>query len=284
MATSTMESEERDRDDLVSAVSTWLGDTLSELDVRSAMELSPHRCMQQLKEKLAKELLQALVYVENQNDLLRNVKCEAAALKTELIRSQEKVIALQAELLDAKTEQLKSLQISVRTSVEDTVKAELKSFSDVVQTPSPAVEQKALKTVVKHIVEEEDRSRSLMMFGLPEEVNEQLCDKVSEVFQELGEKPRLEASRLGTPSSGKVRPVKINVTSAATVHQILIKARNLNQSVKHKSVFISPDRTPAQRAEHRLLVVELKRKTKEDKSQRHYIKGGQVCSADIVVT
>ena len=47
------------------------------------------------------------------------------------------------------------------------------------------------KAVVRNVVEEE--GRSLMVFGLPEEANENLCDKVAAVLQEIGEKPRIEA-------------------------------------------------------------------------------------------
>ena len=57
--------------------------------------------------------------------------------------------------------------------------------------------QETLRTVVKQVVAEEDRSRNLMVFGLDEEEDEQLHEKVTAIFEELGEKPRHEAVRLG---------------------------------------------------------------------------------------
>ena len=51
----------------------------------------------------------------------------------DLIVSQKQVIDLQAELLKCKEDQLHSLQKTVKTSVEDSVKAEIKSYSEMVQ-------------------------------------------------------------------------------------------------------------------------------------------------------
>ena len=68
------------------------------------------------------------------------------------------------------------------SSVEDTVKSELKSYSAAVQeskSTASVIDRKVLKTVVKDVVAEEDQTRNLMIFGLREESNEQINDKVS---------------------------------------------------------------------------------------------------------
>ena len=121
-----------------------------------------------------------------------------------------------------------------------------------------------------------------MVFGLPEEENQDLCDQVAAVFQEIGEKPRIEATRLGKEKkdSGKARPVKVTLNSSTTVSQILVKAKQLKLSEKHGTVYISPDRSPVQRAQHRQLVMEMKAKSMEEPGRRHYIKGGTICSVD----
>ena len=215
--------------------------------------------------------------------MLKSLKNETEALKTEIIGSQQKVIGLQSELLASSTEQQETLQATVKTSVEDTVKAEFVSYSAVVEkNQARTLEPECLNSFVKKVVEEEDRSRSLMVFGLPEEADEQLCEKVSSIFQEIGEKTRVEANRLGKEnrsSQGKVRPVKVTLSSSATVYQILAKARSLRHSDKHKSVFISPDRSPEQRLKHRELVQELKTKSKNEPNKKHFIKSGTICSA-----
>ena len=68
-----------------------------------------------------------LKYVLRMREELVKLQAEPATL----IASQKQVIHLQAELLQCKNDQLHSLQATVRTSVEDTVKAEFQSYSNV---------------------------------------------------------------------------------------------------------------------------------------------------------
>ena len=63
---------------------------------------------------------------------------------------------------------------------------------------------------------------------------------VSRVFEELGEKPRLEAVRLGKKMQSKVRPVKVTLSSSSTVHQILSSCSKLRQSTNYKTACFSP--------------------------------------------
>ena len=75
--------------------------------------------------------------------------------------------------------------------------------------------QKMLQEVVNDVIQVEERNRNLVVFGLEEEVGENLEGKVGEVFQELGEKPHLvEVIRLGSSTSGKTRPVKVTTSSS----------------------------------------------------------------------
>ena len=124
-----------------------------------------------------------------------------------------------------------------------------------------------------------------MVFGLSEESGEgeqQLSATVKDLFEEIGEKPRIDAMRIGKPSneSARMRPVKVTVSSSIVVQQILAKAKHLAQSPKYSKVFISPDRSPIQRVEHRLLVQALKDKRNSDSSKRYYLKNGKICSSD----
>jgi len=54
---------------------------------------------------------------------------ENGVLTSEIISSQQRVVQIQSELLTSKTEQLKSLQTTVKTSAEDSVN----SYSAAVQ-------------------------------------------------------------------------------------------------------------------------------------------------------
>ena len=67
------------------------------------------------------------------------------------------------------------------------------------------------KKVVQAVVEEEDRSKNVMLFGLEEDKNETISEKVEEVFVSVGEKPSFVASRIGKKSNGKARPVKVTL-------------------------------------------------------------------------
>ena len=65
---------------------------------------------------------------------------------------------------------------------------------------------------MKSVVQEEDRSRNVMVFGLPERKDEKLEERLQEVFQEIGLKPTLQASRVGKINQGKSnRPVKVSL-------------------------------------------------------------------------
>ena len=239
-------------------------------------------CIKFTKDMIGTWLTDALAYLEEQHNMVRSLKASNEELKTSLISKQERVIQLQEELLSSKTDQIQSLQSSVKSSVQDSVKAEFVTYSTKLQNQAaPILAPKTVETLVQTVVAEKDRNRSLIIFGLSEEEDEQLCDRVGQVFLDIGEKPRIEACRLGrVRRTGKVRPVKVTLSSATSVNQILIKAKNLKESSKYGSVFICPDRSPVQRAQHKQLVEELKRRSGEDKLKRHFIRGGKVCSVD----
>ena len=65
----------------------------------------------------------------------------------------------------------------------------------------------------------------MLIFGVKETDEEKLCDKVDVIFQQIEEKPRFEAGRVGRKSADKRRPVKVSLGNCSTVHQILVKAR-----------------------------------------------------------
>ena len=104
-------------------------------------------------------------------------------LKSDLIRSQSTVIKLQAELLETKSKQLESVHSTVKTAVQDTVQAEMKSYSQAVTKNAPVLAEESLKKVVQNAVSEEDRSMNVLNFGLKETDEEELCNKVTVIFQ-----------------------------------------------------------------------------------------------------
>ena len=56
-------------------------------------------------------------------------------------------------------------------------------------TPLPELNGKSLKTAVRDAIEEEDKSRNIVIHGLSEENSECIAQKF---FESLGKKPRLQ--------------------------------------------------------------------------------------------
>ena len=284
----TGEEERPDSAYLVADVAEWLRKTMTDdLEVLGDFrDLTPAICgfkkQRPLKDAMAVMLSQAMIYCGKQNEMLQELQHDVATMKTELVTAQKRIIDLQDELLASKNVQLQSLQTTVKTSVKDTVQAEFLSYSEVVQKqPAQTLEHDVVKTLVKTVVEEEDRSRSILIFGLEDEVSEDLQKKCGDVFLEIGEQPRAEVSRLGKfITGGKARPVKVCLSSSGATSQILSKARDLKQSEKYSRVFICPDISPAQWSEHRRLVEELKKKRREEPGQRFFIKRGTVVTGE----
>ena len=123
---------------------------------------------------------------------------------------------------------------------------------------------------------DEDRKKNLILFGLGEEDDESLKDKVSEVLFEVNQKPQLrQVVRLGQPT-GRCRPVRVSLESSDTVHSILKESTKLKSSTVYSKVFISPDRTPEERIKHNELVREMKSNIQSDSSKHWKINKGKV--------
>ena len=204
-------------------------------------------------------------------------------LNSAVIKGQEKVIALQEDLLKSKDEQLVAVQSAVKSEiagVQSTVKTEISSWSKIVQQKSsqPFTPAK-LKEAVKSAVVEEDRSRNIMIFGKEEKENEDLCKTISEILEDMNEKPQLiEFRRVGSAKPAKSRPIKVKLSSSDAAMHVLRKARILKSSDKNRFTFIGPDRTEEEREAHKNLVGQLKLKIKEESGLYHYIRGGRILS------
>ena len=234
------------------------------------------------KPQLAELLETALWLVSKQHDMVRDLRAANDLLKTELLESQSKVIEIQDELLKCNREKFQSLETTVKSTVQDTMQSEIKSYSSALaEKAQPAViSPDVLKKVVQAVVDEEDRSKNIMLFGLVEEKNETLSNRVDEVFVSVGEKPSFVASRVGKKSGSKPRPVKVTFTGNSSIHLILAKAKRLRTVDKFKSVFLSPDRSPDERAQHRNLIHDLKQRIIEQPDKKHFIKDRHIFTSE----
>ena len=268
---------------------SWLLGILEQLECETVGQLSPAKLKAPYKETLVSWIDEALHFVSDQNDLIKKLRDDSGMLKTQLIDSQQKVIELQGELLDSKTEQLTALQ----TTVADTMKAELASVQEAVETKIHSswseVAAKGLsqgfasaakiKEAVKSAVAEDEKSKNFMIFGKEEAPNEDIVTTVAEILQDLNEKPRvIECTRVGTSEQQKLRPIKVRLTSSDAVFNVLRNAKLLKKSCNNKATFIGPDRSKEERAEHKKLVDKMRTKMGDEPDRYHFIRGGVIRS------
>ena len=107
------------------------------------------------------------------------------------------MIGLQEELIESGNNQLRELKDTVIASVGATIQTELKSCSEAVQASEmwhssfenrTLLDQNDLKSIVKDVVAEEDRSRNILIFGFVVEPEEKIITKVENVLKVLGGK------------------------------------------------------------------------------------------------
>jgi len=257
----------------------WIDEAKRELKCEDEDDLTADLFARPNKSVMSRWLEGARDIMCRQQQMLENFKDLVSTMKTEAIGDKTKVIKLQGKLLDCKEEQL----AAVKTTVQDTVQTEMRTYGDVLKSTSPAaISPATFKKVVKDVIKDEDRSKNLMVFGLTEEDGEQLNEKICDVFVEIGEKPQLVAVRIGRRQEGGTgcRPVKVTLTSSTAVQQILTRARLLKQQERLKDVYVSPDRSPEERSARRLLVEERKKRAEDEPGRNHFIKGGKVCSVE----
>jgi hypothetical protein len=74
--------------------------------------------------------------------------------------------------------------------------------------------------------------------------------------------------------------VKVTFGSRESATSVLVGAKGLKQVDNLKNVFISPDRSPEERAKRRELISQLKEKIKKEPELYHFIQNGKLLSAE----
>lgn len=269
----------------------FLLDTVKQCKVDCVQELN-HESVNKIGNKgdLAAKFLQAMQLIERQHNMIINQRVHVSQYQSSMIQLQDQVIKLQEQLLSAKEGLSKAIEFNehLKTEFFEGVQKEVssvkQSFSDVVKSGSiensAAISTESIKSVAKQIALEEELGRNIMVFGLCEEVNEEINTKVAEVLESLGEKPRVEACRIGKKSPSAARPVKVSFSSSSIVQQILKKSSKLCGTERFKRVFLAPDRTAEERAQRKELVLELKRRAGIEKDKKLFIREGKICSLE----
>ncbi len=230
------------------AIAEWLGTALDILD-RAVIQIEAAK-------KLESQISCA---AEENRDLMKNK-----------IQDQNTIIDLQQKLIEKKEEAFKSIRKTVET--------EVKSYAAVVEkTCETALAPENFERVVKKVQQSEDRARNVIIYGLAEEAGENLPTKVSEVLQNLQEKPVFSIPlRIGNSTGATNRPVKISFTSSMMVSEVLKKSKLLRNHSAFKTVFIAPDRTKEERTVRRKLVDELRTMRSKHSDSKFVIRNNRV--------
>jgi hypothetical protein len=81
-------------------------------------------------------------------------------------------------------------------AVQNTVQTEMRSYSSVVaKSCSAALAPKKIKAAVRKVIDKDDRSRNVIIYGLEKTGDEKLNNKVETVLKALSDLTRLLASR-----------------------------------------------------------------------------------------
>ena len=280
---------DKDLEDLLARCFAWLPKATEQVGCTEAVNVTSANCKQAMKPTLVALFTEAFHLVRFQADKMKQMKAELSSTKSQLIENQKWVISLQEQIIDSKDSQLEAVKTVVETSVESNLKEQFKSYSAaaaenvmVCQADTDGLSNPAtLRKVVKSVVQEEDRSKNVIIFGLQERKGENIKERVEEVFQDIGLKPKLQAVRVGKVGKETTkRPVKVSLSSSSLVYEALRQARRLRHSEKFSKVFVRPDRSVEERAQDKVLVQDLLKKREAEPNKLHYIRSGTVHSRD----
>ena len=278
---------DKELEDLLGKCSAWLPKAMEQVGCTAPVDVTSAACKRAMKDTLGLLFSESFHYVRLQVEKMKQLKAELSSVKSQLIENQQWVISLQEQIIDNKDKQLDAVQTVVKSSVESNLKEQFKSYSEaaaenvmVCQADSLA-DPATLKKMVKSVVQEEDRSRNVVIFSLPEQKNENVEARVQEVFQEIGLKPTLQATRVGKIRKDNAkRPVQVSLSSHSVVHQVLCQVKKLRHSATFSKVYVRPDRSEEERAQDRLLVNELVKKREMEPDKLHFIRSGTIHSRD----
>ena len=221
-----------------------------------------------------------------------------------MICQSRTVLRSAAEKLDQqKSEQIKTQNELIQcksgklTSVKETVKTEMKLFTDVVKnnTAASEISPAKIKMAVKSAITEDDRSKNFIIFGAPEELEceEQEMSELSLVgdilgFMKFKERPNItNIERVGVKKSDSTRrPIKVTMRDPEIVREMLSRAKVLKSvdvegyNFKYNKLYLSPDRSQDERISRQKLVQEMKERIKKDSSKKYYIRNNKVCVAE----
>lgn len=200
------------------------------------------------------------------NQSLQNDGSKGTVLIIEEIkRNRAEIIELKHELSD----QTKSV-------LEET--ANFKSYADaawnkVSVKPNQFEAKKVVKTIVSEI-KKQDRKKNLILYGLEENDNDK-DQQIKEALDDIGFSGlNFELEPIGECKQGNSRPLRMRLSSEATVSNILRNAHRLKTGASW--LYLAPDRSYKERRARSDLVKKLREKIIEDPSTKWSIRSEEI--------
>ena len=246
-------------------------------------DLTPNQVVDVTTQLFISSAKLAQAAMNNLNTVITAEKLEnqLSACKEELERNRVLVIELQKTVIDIQGEQLNSVETSVqKVKAYSTVMAQNYAAATaspvakkVLTPPKPRTSKPPPATVVPQA----SREKNLVIFGLPETTENADRANLEELFDELKEKPKVaNMKRIGERNENRPRPLLVSLEKRATLLELLKKARQLKESKKHSTVYLSPDLNPSQLKERKALLATLKRVRTDDPDGNYYIKNNVI--------
>ena len=224
--------------------------------------------------------------LEECNRKLKEVEEELGTFKEEVDKHRVSRIELQEKLIEAQNS-LIEVQGRKLSSMSESVQKQLQGYSKVlVQNCSAAIAPSRLQAAIKKVqvpppsITEEatpDRKLNLVLFGLQETTDRVTEQDVKEVFEELNVRPVVSSTkRVGEKTDNRPRPVIVTLERRESLLQLLRNAKQLRESKKFSSVFLSPDLTPEEQRERKTLVDTVKALRRDNPNGRYWVSRGVI--------
>ena len=247
---------------LLGRISDQLQTLSRNLSCSSMDELSVNFIGNLNKDYLAQQLFDSTQLLGQCKDVLQVSSAEVDRMKNKVISLQDEKLASVTEFSAVKTPQR-------WPTYSDTL--QLSSDTPVISRSTPAKP-----------ISSDGRDNNVMLFGVAEREDEETEILVEDIFSVTGEKQHfVECVRVGKKGLGvKPRPIKVRMRNSAAATQAINSGKKMRGRSETDRVYITPDRTPEQRAERRRLVSIMRERRKADSSQYHFIHQGSVLSKE----
>ena len=119
----------------------------------------------------------------------------------------------------------------------------------------------------------------MIVYGVEESNSKDLPERVSSILLASGEKPVVTSTvaKMGSKRAYRyIRPIKFTLSSSGVVSQVLRKAKLLRSKEGFKSVHMCPDRTIEKRRAYKILLEELKLKSKAEPNDSFVIRNNKM--------